>query len=110
MKRIGRERRKKPARRVKEEEAWIRELNQQLVKPKWKKKSTFDGRCAYCGELLRPGTWHEMYDEFGKLVKKCNNEQCCSRKRARIMGQEESFRRAMRYFNGHGTEGKWMDP
>lgn len=54
MKRIRKAWRKRPARRVKEEEAWIRELNQQLVKPKWKKQPTFDGRCAYCGHRLFP--------------------------------------------------------
>ena len=109
MKRIGKERRKKPARRVQEEEAWIRDLNNQLVKGNGKKREP-DGRCAYCGKVLWPGTWHTMYDKFGQLVKKCNNERSCSRKRAQRMGQEESFRRALRYFNGHGNEGKWMDP
>lgn len=110
MKRIRKERRKKPARRVQEEEAWIRDLNNQLVRHNGKKMHEPDGRCAYCGKVLWPGTWHEMYDEFGQLVKKCNNERSCSRKRAKRMGQEESFRRALRYFNSHGTEGKWMDP
>lgn len=84
----------------------IKELQERFLnRPKH-----FDGRCAYCGCLVYPGTWHVMYDEFGQLVKKCNDERYCSRKRSKRIGQEESFRQAIRYFNCTHSEGKWMEP
>lgn len=52
------------------------------------------GRCAYCGRLLTATNWHWMRDEFGQMVKKCNNERDCSAHRRRE--SEKSFRKAMR--------------
>lgn len=59
-----------------------------------RKVEPYEGRCAYCGRLLRPGGWHWMRDEFGQMVKKCNNERDCSAHRRRE--SEKSFRKAMR--------------
>lgn len=52
------------------------------------------GKCAYCGRNLGPADWHWMRDEFGQMVKKCNNERDCSAHRRRE--SEKSFRKAMR--------------
>lgn len=49
-----------------------------------KKMKPYEGRCAYCGRLLRPGGWHWMRDEFGQLVRKCNDEYDCIRKCSRL--------------------------
>ena len=50
--------------------------------------------CAYCGRKLYSGQWHWMYDEFGQLVRKCNDERTCQVNRRPEC--EESFRKAMR--------------
>lgn len=35
-------------------------------------------RCAFCGRpLFRESAWHWIYDEYGQMVKKCNNEAIC---------------------------------
>lgn len=52
------------------------------------------GRCAYCGRLLTATSWHWMRDEFGQLVKKCNNERACYNRRSEI--SEKAFRKAVR--------------
>ena len=49
-----------------------------------KKTEPYEGRCAYCGRLLHPGGWHWMRDEFGQLVRKCNDEYYCIRKCSRL--------------------------
>ena len=52
------------------------------------------GRCAYCGRLLTATSWHWMRDEYGQLVKKCNNERACYNRRTDVA--EKAFRRAVR--------------
>lgn len=52
------------------------------------------GRCAYCGRLLTATSWHWMRDEYGQLVRKCNNERRCAEHRRKTC--EESYRKAMR--------------
>ena len=37
------------------------------------------GKCAYCGRNLGPADWHWMRDEFGQLVRKCDDEYYCLR-------------------------------
>lgn len=71
-------------------EAWAEKMQEKLgiVKP------VFEGYCSYCGKRLKPGSWHYMRDEFGQMVKKCNNERYCSAHRRRE--SEKSFRKAMR--------------
>ena len=49
---------------------------------------------AYCGRLLTATSWHWMRDEFGQLVKKCNNERACYNRRTDVA--EKAFRRAVR--------------
>lgn len=49
-----------------------------------RKVEPYEGRCAYCGRPLRPGGWHWMRDEFGQLVRKCNDEYYCIRKCSRL--------------------------
>lgn len=73
------------------------DLNTKKLEAELKKVPTaYDGRCAYCGRLLRKGQYHFMYDEFGQRVRKCNNERMCSQKRT---GQNElSYRKAMRLY------------
>ena len=44
-----------------------------------RKVEPYEGRCAYCGRPLRPGGWHWMRDEFGQLVRKCDDEYYCLR-------------------------------
>ena len=80
--------------------AWKRtpvNLDTKKLEAELKKVPTaYDGRCAYCGRLLRKGQYHFMYDEFGQRVRKCNNERMCSQKRT---GQNElSYRKAMRLY------------
>lgn len=50
--------------------------------------------CVYCGRRLYSGQWHWMYDEFGQLVHKCNDERACRKNRRPEC--EDSFRKAMR--------------
>lgn len=50
--------------------------------------------CVYCGRRLYSGQWHWMYDEFGQLVHKCNDERACQKNRRPEC--EDSFRKAMR--------------
>lgn len=50
--------------------------------------------CAYCGRRLYSGQWHWMYDEFGQLVHKCNDERACQKNRRPEC--EDSFRKAMK--------------
>ena len=50
--------------------------------------------CVYCGRRLYSGQWHWMYDEFGQLVHKCNDERACQKNRRPEW--EDSFRKAMR--------------
>ena len=50
--------------------------------------------CVYCGRRLYSGQWHWMYDEFGQLVHKCNDERACQKNRCPEC--EDSFRKAMR--------------
>lgn len=50
--------------------------------------------CVYYGRRLYSGQWHWMYDEFGQLVHKCNDERACQKNRRPEC--EDSFRKAMR--------------
>lgn len=61
-KRIGRSRHRL---RMPQGASWAESLQNELGI----RSPSFDGRCAYCGKLVKPGQWHWMRDEFGQLVK-----------------------------------------
>lgn len=86
-KRIGRNRHRL---RMPQGASWAESLQNELGI----RSPSFDGRCAYCGKLVKPGQWHWMYDEFGQRVRKCNDEQACQENRRPEC--EDSFRKAMR--------------
>nr|DAI30280.1 MAG TPA: hypothetical protein [Caudoviricetes sp.]DAI76238.1 MAG TPA: hypothetical protein [Caudoviricetes sp.] len=91
-KRIGRNRHRL---RMPQGASWAESLQNELGI----RSPSFDGRCAYCGKLVKPGQWHWMRDEFGQLVKKCNNERYCSAHRKAEC--ERSFRKAMMLYGIH---------
>lgn len=72
---------------------WAEELQGEL-----KKEALPEGFCAYCGRPLRSGRWHWMYDEFGQLVRKCDDSRSCYEK----MGEnnQKSLKKALRRFGG----------
>lgn len=59
-----------------------------------------EGNCAYCGRPLRKGEGHWVVDEFGQLVRKCNDARSCYER----MGtdNQKSFKRALRRFGERG--------
>lgn len=59
-----------------------------------------EGNCAYCGRPLYHGEWHRVIDEFGQLVKKCNDTASCYER----MGtdNQKSLKRAIRRFGSGG--------
>lgn len=86
-KRIGRNRHRL---RMPQGASWAESLQNELGI----RSPSFDGRCAYCGKLVKPGQWHWMYDEFGQRVRKCNDERAFQENRRPEC--EDSFRKAMR--------------
>ena len=59
-----------------------------------------EGNCAYCGRPLHHGEWHRVIDEFGQLVKKCNDSRSCYER----MGEDnqKSLKRALKRFGARG--------
>lgn len=79
---------RRPRRRQAPDDSWVPKIEAEFIK-----KRDNDGNCSYCGSPLKPGGWHWMYDEFGQMVRKCNNEGYC--RRHRTERNEESFRKAI---------------
>lgn len=59
-----------------------------------------EGTCAYCGRPLRKGEGHWVVDEFGQLVRKCNDARSCYER----MGEDnqKSLKRAFKRFGARG--------
>jgi hypothetical protein len=59
-----------------------------------------EGNCAYCGRPLRRGEGHWVVDEFGQLVRKCNDARSCYER----MGEDnqKSLKRALKRFGARG--------
>ncbi len=59
-----------------------------------------EGNCAYCGRPLRKGEGHWVVDEFGQLVRKCNDSRSCYER----MGEDnqKSLKRALKRFGVRG--------
>lgn len=59
-----------------------------------------EGNCAYCGRPLRKGEGHWVIDEWGQLVRKCNDSRFCYER----MGEDnlKSLKRALRRFGARG--------
>lgn len=59
-----------------------------------------EGNCAYCGRPLHHGEWHRVIDEFGQLVRKCNDARSCYER----MGEDnqKSLKRALKRFGARG--------
>lgn len=59
-----------------------------------------EGNCAYCGRPLRKGEGHWVVDEFGQLVRKCNDARSCYER----MGEDnqKSLKRALKRFGTRG--------
>lgn len=59
-----------------------------------------EGNCAYCGRPLHSGEWHYVIDEFGQLVRKCNDARSCYER----MGEDnqKSLKRALKRFGTRG--------
>lgn len=59
-----------------------------------------EGTCAYCGRPLRKGEGHWVVDEFGQLVRKCNDARSCYER----MGEDnqKSLKRALKRFGARG--------
>lgn len=59
-----------------------------------------EGNCAYCGRPLRKGEGHWVVDEFGQLVRKCNDSRSCYER----MGEDnqKSLKRALKRFGARG--------
>lgn len=59
-----------------------------------------EGNCAYCGRPLHSGEWHYVIDEFGQLVRKCNDARSCYER----MGEcnRKSLKRALKRFGARG--------
>lgn len=59
-----------------------------------------EGNCAYCGRPLRKGEGHWGVDEFGQLVRKCNDARSCYER----MGtdNQKSLKRALKRFGARG--------
>lgn len=59
-----------------------------------------EGNCAYCGRPLRKGEGHWVIDEWGQLVRKCNDSRSCYER----MGEDnrKSLKRALRRFGPRG--------
>lgn len=59
-----------------------------------------EGNCAYCGRSLRKGEGHWVVDEFGQLVRKCNDSRSCYER----MGEcnRKSLKRALKRFGARG--------
>lgn len=59
-----------------------------------------EGNCAYCGRPLRKGEGHWVVDEFGQLVRKCNDARSCYER----MGtdNQKSLKRALKRFGARG--------
>ena len=59
-----------------------------------------EGNCAYCGRPLRKGEGHWVIDEWGQLVRKCNDSRSCYER----MGEDnqKSLKRALRHFGARG--------
>lgn len=60
-----------------------------------------EGNCAYCGRLLRKGEGHWVIDEWGQMVRKCNDSRSCYER----MGEDnqKSLKRALRHFGARGS-------
>ena len=80
---------RKNRRRRKDTEQAIQSLQKELLQNRGEYHL-----CTYCGRKLYSGQWHWMYDEFGQLVHKCNDERTCQKNRRPEC--EDSFRKAMR--------------
>lgn len=59
-----------------------------------------EGNCAYCGRSLRKGEGHWVVDEFGQLVRKCNDARSCYERMS--TDNKKSFKRALRRFGARG--------
>lgn len=59
-----------------------------------------EGNCAYCGRPLRKGEGHWVIDEWGQMVRKCNDSRSCYER----MGEDnqKSLKRALRRFGARG--------
>lgn len=59
-----------------------------------------EGNCAYCGRPLRKGEGHWVLDEWGQMVRKCNDSRSCYER----MGEDnqKSLKRALRRFGARG--------
>ena len=59
-----------------------------------------EGNCAYCGRPLRKGEGHWVLDEWGQMVRKCNDSRSCYER----MGEDnqKSLKRALRRFGAVG--------
>lgn len=59
-----------------------------------------EGNCAYCGRPLQKGEGHWVIDEWGQMVRKCNDSRFCYER----MGEDnrKSLKRALRRFGARG--------
>lgn len=59
-----------------------------------------EGNCAYSGRPLRKGEGHWVIDEWGQMVRKCNDSRSCYER----MGEDnqKSLKRALRHFGARG--------
>lgn len=74
---------------------WADELMQDMHSP-----SRALPRCAYCGRPLAQGSWHWMRDEWGQMVRRCNDTAACWGRMSEPC--RESLKRALRRFGPRG--------
>lgn len=70
------------------------------IKPYTRLYEPPEGNCAYCGRPLRKGEGHWVVDEWGQLVRKCNDARSCYER----MGEDnqKSLKRALKRFGTRG--------